>query len=188
MNQAPDPHLERFLPWLRVQARQFHLDARFQRRFGYSDLVSKTMQTALETIGQFRGGPDVQVMRWLQQILHSVFVELIRHNTAQKRDVRLEQHAHDAVGQSTARFERMFAAKESTPSERAERNERELRLAAALEQLPEEQRDVVILFHYAGKSRAEIAEQLRRTEKSVAGLLDRGRGRLRKLLVERGEC
>jgi RNA polymerase sigma-70 factor, ECF subfamily len=184
MNQALDPRLERFLPWLRVQARRFHLDARFQRRFGYSDLVQRTLQTALEKIGQFRGDCDLQVMRWLQEILHSVFVELIRHHTAQKRDVRLEQLAHDAVGQSSTRFEKLFEAQQSSPSERAVRNEQELRLAAALEQLPEDQRDVIILFHFAGKSRADIAGQLKRTEKSVSGLLDRGRSNLRKILEE----
>ena len=47
-----------------------------------------------------------------------------------------------------------------------------------------DQRDVVLLRDVQGRSVADIAAQLGRTEKSVAGLLLRGRGRLRQLLPD----
>jgi DNA-directed RNA polymerase specialized sigma24 family protein len=59
-----------------------------------------------------------------------------------------------------------------------------LSFAAALDQLPKDQRDVVILRDVEGSKLADIKERLSRTEKSIAGLLRRGRRALRGLLIE----
>jgi DNA-directed RNA polymerase specialized sigma24 family protein len=59
-----------------------------------------------------------------------------------------------------------------------------LRFAAALDQLPKDQRDVVILRDVEGSKLADIKERLGRNEKSIAGLLRRGRQSLRGLLIE----
>jgi RNA polymerase sigma-70 factor (ECF subfamily) len=61
---------------------------------------------------------------------------------------------------------------------------RELRLALA--DLPEEQRDVIVLRHVVGLSPTEIAGRMGKTEPSVHGLHHRGRAALRTALVERG--
>lgn len=59
-------------------------------------------------------------------------------------------------------------------------------LRSALEQLPEDQREVLILRHVAGLSPVEIADTLEKTESSVHGLHHRGRRTLRSKLVELG--
>lgn len=59
------------------------------------------------------------------------------------------------------------------------RRERADDLRRALELLPQEQRDVLILRHVVGLSPAEIATRLGRTESSVHGLHHRGRNALR---------
>lgn len=59
---------------------------------------------------------------------------------------------------------------------------RDLRIA--LEELPEDQREVLILRHIAGLSPLEIADALDKTESSVHGLHHRGRKALREKLVE----
>jgi RNA polymerase sigma-70 factor (ECF subfamily) len=64
------------------------------------------------------------------------------------------------------------------------RLERARCLKAALEQLPSEQREVLVLRHIAGLSPAEIAERLDKTEASVHGLHHRGRGALQAALQE----
>jgi RNA polymerase sigma-70 factor (ECF subfamily) len=58
------------------------------------------------------------------------------------------------------------------------------RLAEAVEELEEDQRDVVSLRLLMDAPVAEIAERLGRTEKSVAGLLLRGKRKLRELLAD----
>jgi RNA polymerase sigma-70 factor, ECF subfamily len=59
-------------------------------------------------------------------------------------------------------------------------------LREALEALPEDQREVLVLRHIVGLSPVEIAGTLDKTESSVHGLHHRGRRSLRAGLTERG--
>jgi RNA polymerase sigma-70 factor (ECF subfamily) len=60
-------------------------------------------------------------------------------------------------------------------------------LQQALETLPEDQREVVVLRHLAGLSPGEIADRMDRTEASIHGLHHRARVALRRELI-RAEC
>jgi RNA polymerase sigma-70 factor, ECF subfamily len=62
--------------------------------------------------------------------------------------------------------------------------ERSLSLRDALERLPDDQREVLVLRHVAGLSPGEIAERLGKTEASIHGLHHRGRGALKAALRE----
>lgn len=59
-------------------------------------------------------------------------------------------------------------------------------LRLALEELPEDQREVLMLRHVAGLSPVEIADTLEKSESSVHGLHHRGRRTLQAKLVELG--
>jgi RNA polymerase sigma-70 factor (ECF subfamily) len=59
-------------------------------------------------------------------------------------------------------------------------------LRHALEQLPEDQREVLVLRHIAGLTPVEIAATLKKSESSVHGLHHRGRRSLQAKLVEIG--
>jgi RNA polymerase sigma-70 factor (ECF subfamily) len=59
-------------------------------------------------------------------------------------------------------------------------------LRRALDQLPEDQREVLILRHVAGLSPVEIATTLQKSESSVHGLHHRGRRTLQAKLTELG--
>jgi RNA polymerase sigma-70 factor, ECF subfamily len=67
------------------------------------------------------------------------------------------------------------------------REECSLSLREALETLPDDQRQVVVLRHLVGLSPGEIAGRLGKTEPAIHGLHHRGRGALRTSLAER-EC
>ena len=54
-----------------------------------------------------------------------------------------------------------------------------MQLAAAIDRLPEAQREALVLQHWKGWSPAESANRLGRTRADVAGLLKRGLSRLR---------
>jgi RNA polymerase sigma-70 factor (ECF subfamily) len=77
----------------------------------------------------------------------------------------------------------VYGADERMPEGNEDRS-RELR--SALADLPEEQRDVIVLRHLVGLSPSEIAGRMGKTEPSVHGLHHRGRAALRSALVERG--
>jgi RNA polymerase sigma-70 factor (ECF subfamily) len=183
MTPPSDWQLEHYRSLLRLLARQIQLDPRLRRRLDSSDLVQETLLKAHKGLDQFRGTTEAELIAWLQEILGNVVVDAFRRETAQRRDPALEQSLHTVLEESSARLEALLVSRELSPGEGVERHEVLRRIAAALEQLPEDQRDAVVLRDMMGTPVAEIADRLGRTEKSVAGLLQRGRRRLRELLA-----
>jgi RNA polymerase sigma-70 factor (ECF subfamily) len=129
--------LERYRPLLRLQARQLQLNPRLKLLCGdSSDQAQDAYSRAVERFEQFRGTSEGELVRWLQRIL----ANLARDNIAQQHRgaARLQSLEHE-VAESTVRLDAFLAAEQSTPSEQAERQERLVKLAAALDQLPQDQ-------------------------------------------------
>src|SRR5437588_522693 len=80
----------------------------------------------------------------------------------------------DRLQKSSARLEAFLAAEQSSPSQHAERSEDLLRLADALDQLPDAQKQALELHYLRGWSLAEIAAHMSRGKSAIAGLLHRG--------------
>jgi RNA polymerase sigma-70 factor (ECF subfamily) len=177
-------HPERYRPLLRLQVRQLQLDPRLQRRFDESDLVQETLLRAHLGLAEFRGNNEAALLTWLEHILANVLTDAVRREHAQKRDVALEQSLDAAVEQSSARLGQYLTANGVSPAEQVERQEQLLRLASALDQLPDDYRDVIIYRELHGTSLDAIAARMGRTGKAIAGLLVRARRRLRELLAE----
>ena len=77
-------------------------------------------------------------------------------------------------------------AKRTEPWEAiAERRDREL-LHHEIARLPKNYRDVIVLYHFEGKSRSQIADVLNCTTIAVKALLSRARKTLRKRLIRHG--
>ena len=83
------------------------------------------------------------------------------------------------MDESSSRLQAWLAADQSSPSQRAERQEESLHLATAMAKLPDAQREALELEHWQGWTLAEIAEHMGRSKAAVAGLLKRGLQQLR---------
>jgi RNA polymerase sigma-70 factor (ECF subfamily) len=174
--------LDGFRPYLRLLTRM-HWDDRLNGKLDPEDLVQDTLAEAHKSLAQFRGGFDAELARWLAGILAHQWSHQRRKFAQEMRDIGREV-ALDALEKSSARLDAWLAADQSSPSDCADRNERAVRLAAALEQLPEAQREAVVLRHLQGWPVAAIARRLDRSTPAVAGLLQRGLQQLRSLLSE----
>jgi RNA polymerase sigma-70 factor (ECF subfamily) len=108
--------------------------------------------------------------------------DALRAFTQQKRDVGRERSLEEALRASSVRLEAWLADDQPSPGEQVERQERALRLAGALGQLPEAQREALVLQYWHGLTLAQIGQQLNRTPAAVAGLLKRGLKGLRRML------
>ena len=178
----PDNGLEQYRAALLLLARAQL--ARHQRLgLEASDLVHQTLLEAWRDRKQFRGDTDAQRFAWLRMILHRTFLDEYDRRRAGKRDLARQALEADLTG-SFAGLDELLAAQQTSPSERAMRNEDLTRLAEALEQLPPDQREVVTLKHLVGLTLEQISQRLGFTSAAVAGLLFRGRIRLQKLLAQ----
>lgn len=173
-----DDALERYRPYLRLLAR-LQMHRRLQAKVDASDVVQQTMLHAHQARAGFRGTTDAERAAWLRQILARNLAHLVRDFGRDKRDCSREQSLQQSLDQSSARLEAFLAADQSSPSQRAARNEDVLRLSAALEQLPDAQRRAVELHYWEGWTVAQIAETLGRSTAAVGGLLHRGLSALR---------
>ncbi|MEO8497792.1 MAG: sigma-70 family RNA polymerase sigma factor [Planctomycetota bacterium] len=175
--------LEPFRPYLTLLARtQMH--SRPHAKFDASDIVQQTLLDAFAQREQFRGSGDAELAGWLRQILKHNLVDALRDERREKRDVRREQSLEGAIEESFGRTQDWLAAVQSSPSQRAVKQEDLIRLAKVLTELPDSQRDAIVLHHLQGLKLAEVATEMGRTEASVAGLLFRGLRTLHSLLCE----
>jgi RNA polymerase sigma-70 factor (ECF subfamily) len=175
--------LEPFRKYLRVLA-HVHLDARLRGKLDPSDVVQQTLLRACIGFDQLRERDPGVVAAWLRKVLSRTLADAVRDLERAKRDIGRERSLNAAVDQSASGLEAWLAADQSSPSERADKNEQLLRLADALCGLPDDTHTAVVLKHCRGWTLAEIAEYLDRTPAAVASLLHRGLKQLRELLHE----
>jgi RNA polymerase sigma-70 factor (ECF subfamily) len=177
-SQDGEQPLERFRSYLHLLAR-LQLDPRLRGKLDASDVVQQALLQGHQAREQFRGRSEGEQAAWLRQILARNLAHAVRDFGRDKRDLAREQALEAALDASSARLEAWLAAEQSSPSQRAERKEQSVVLAAALDQLPEAQREAVVLHYFQGCTVADIGRQLNRSPEAVAGLLHRGLKQLR---------
>ena len=175
--------LERCREYLRLLAR-LQLDTRLHGKVDPSDLVQQTLLSAYEKRDQYRGATEAEFLGWLRQILANHLAGTLRRFGAGLRDIRRERSLDASLEESAARLDAWLAAEQSSPSQRAMKDELHLRLARALRQLPEDQRQAIELHHLKDCTVAEVAQEIGRSKMAVVGLLFRGLKKLRQLLEE----
>ena len=183
---AAGPDFEQFRAYLELLARM-QLNPRLQAKMGPSDVVQQTMLQAHRAWKDFCGTTERELAAWLRKILARNLAHAGRDHGRAKRDVARERSLEASLKESSVRLQAWLAADESSPSQKAERHERAVCLAEALESLPESQREAVELHYWQGWTLAQIGEHLGRSKPAVAGLLHRGVRRLKHLLQEREE-
>jgi RNA polymerase sigma-70 factor (ECF subfamily) len=179
----PQPALEVFRAYLSLLAHA-RVDPRLQGKLDVSGVVQQTLLEAYQSLEQMRTWNEVQKAAWLRRMLANNLADEIRKLRTQSRDIGREQSLDAGLEESSAKLEAWLVAEQSSPSERAERNEQTLALAAALERLPADTRVAIVLQHWHGWTLVQIGEHLGRTPGAVAGLLHRGLQQLKKHLQE----
>jgi len=147
------------IPRLRRYAR-----ALLGNRAAADDLVQDTLERAWARCALWRAGSDLRA--WLFSIMHNLRVDQLRRPN-------LPSHSIDDDD-----FE---VPTRATQSDRLEVRD----LESALRQLPDEQREVLLLVALEDLSYAEVAGMLGIPVGTVMSRLARGRERLRRLMEER---
>jgi RNA polymerase sigma-70 factor (ECF subfamily) len=184
--QGDDPSLGRRLEahrdYLTILARM-QIGRLLQGKVDAADVVQETFLHAIRDFAQFRGSSDRELAGWLRQILAARLADLVRRYCGtQARDVHLEQALQLELDQSSQVLERGLAAPLSSPSQQAIRHEQAWWLATALERLPADYREVLVLHHLQECDFPEVARRMGRSVEAVKKLWVRALVRLRRSL------
>jgi RNA polymerase sigma-70 factor (subfamily 1) len=180
------PHwLEGYRDYLRLLA-ELQLDPRLKSKIDRSDIVQNVLTQAVAGLEQFRGTTDQEKAAWLRRILATELARAARDLGRQKRDRGREQSLERSLEESSKRLEHFLADGQSSPSERADRNEQCRLLASALASLSEQQGAAITLHYLHELSVVEVAEVLGCSVEAAGGLLHRGLVKLRAKLQPRG--
>lgn len=139
------------------------------------DIVQEVFLRAWRSIESFRG--DSGFSTWLFRITMNLCVDHARHRHAQPQTQPIV---------TDDETERPIPDTTPTPEEHLDNRELGRELAAALAEVSEEHRRIVLLRDVSGMSYTEIAEVLEISEGTVKSRLSRARIALRKVLLRRG--
>jgi len=183
-HDSSSPDLAAFRDYLLVLVRG-QIPASMRARLDASDIVQQTLLEAHRKRDQYYGPNEPQQFAgWLRQILSYNLLDAFRREQSERRDVRREIDIQNSLEQSAMGLENLLVADDSSPSQQVDRRLMAFRLAGAIESLPEEQRQSIILRYCHQSSLEEIAERLEKSKPAVAGLLKRGLASLRERFLK----
>ncbi|MBC7855566.1 MAG: sigma-70 family RNA polymerase sigma factor [Pirellulaceae bacterium] len=146
-----------------------------------SDVVQDVFLKAHKAFGQFRGTTEAELAAWLRKILARCLADSLRQRTrdSKKPSVRaigaeLDRSSHDWVAH--------LVSPQESPSQSAERREAAVLLAQALEKLPAQYREAIVLRQLEGLTSQQAAERMSRSVDSVRKLWARGMVELRQIM------
>jgi RNA polymerase sigma-70 factor (ECF subfamily) len=161
------------------------LDRGVQRRVDASDVVQDVLLEANRRLGDYLANPTMPFQLWLRHMARDRLIDAHRrHRVAASRSVDREVPlvTSEAGDRSQADLGQQVADRELTPAAAATWNELERRFAAAVEQLEEGDREIVLLRHFEHLSTAEAAEVLGLSKPAAGMRYLRAMRRLRVLL------
>lgn len=140
-----------------------------------ADLVQETLLEAM-AVDKLVGKPEHEVLAYLRRALAHNLIDAVRKFAPSKANL--------LPAESSIRLADFLAADHTSPSERADRNDRFAKLAVALAELPDAQRVAVQMRYLQGMKVTDIAAALDRTVGAVSLLLHRAVSTLKLELTE----
>jgi RNA polymerase sigma-70 factor (ECF subfamily) len=146
-----------------------HLDRRLAARVDASDVVQEALLEAAQKLADYLRQRPIAFYPWLRRIAWEHLLKAQeRYVTAAKRSAAREQPQSPALNDASAmRLADRLVAPGTSPSNRVLREELRGRVRAALSQLPEKAREVLVLRYVEQLSFAEIAEIMGLNEGAV---------------------
>jgi RNA polymerase sigma-70 factor (ECF subfamily) len=175
--QLLDRHRQRLLKMVAIR-----LDPRLAARVDPSDVVQDALVHADQKLDAYLRDRPVAFYPWLRRIAWERLVKCHRRHTARRRDVGREIAGPCLSDESVRELASHFLARGSSPSRHAERRELITRARAALQQLPERDREILVLRYLEHLSTAETAAVLEMTPGAAKLRHLRAINRLRDLL------
>ncbi len=158
------------------------------KRLSHEDVMQEVYLAAAKRIAYFEQERDVPIYFKLRTILLQTLADIERRNLmAAGRDAYKEVEVRDEATETRvpgALNWGQFATDATSPLSRADRNERHALLRAAIAELPENDREIIVLRNFDGMGNAECAAALGIEPKAASIRYVRALERLQKKLME----
>jgi RNA polymerase sigma-70 factor (ECF subfamily) len=153
--------LERHREPLRRLVR-LRLDRRLAARIDASDVVQDVLLEASRRLSDYLRDPAMPFHLWLRSMARDRIIDMHRrHRAAEKRSVEKERPLHAAFGdRSSLELAGALKDPELTPAAATLKKELEARFLAALDELGEDDRDILLMRHFEGLGNGEAADAL----------------------------
>jgi RNA polymerase sigma-70 factor (ECF subfamily) len=160
---------------------EVRMDPRLRARLDAADVLQEVYLAASKRLAAYVAAPEAPVFIWLRGIAANTLTDLHRrHLAAQARDAGREVSIDQAGGTTTSSWlSRQLMASMTSPSQAAMREEKAAQLAAAVDQLEEIDREVLVLRHFELLCNHEVAMVLGVSENAASNRYVRALNRLR---------
>lgn len=165
------------------------LDPKIRRRVDVSDIVQDAIIEANRRFHDYLQNPVIPFHLWLRQIAKDRIIDAYRrHHAAEKRSVDREQPlaAGATFDRSTIDIAAQLCSPELTPAATAAMRELAQKFEAAIDELDEQDREMILMRHFEQLSNQEVAQSLELTQPAASMRYLRAMRRLRELLGETG--
>jgi RNA polymerase sigma-70 factor (ECF subfamily) len=190
--QGQSEAVERLLTAHREPLRRMiglRLDPALAARVDASDIVQDVLLEAHRRLADYLRNPAMPFHLWLRHIAKDHMIDAHRrHRQAQRRSLDREQPLVPAVLADHSSFELagQILDQELTPATAAIRHELQRRLDAAVAELGEDDREVILMRHGEQLSNQEVAAALGLSEAAASMRYLRAVRRLRAVLLPEG--
>jgi len=181
--EATNRLLARHRPYL-LRLIEVRLDPKMRARVDPSDVVQEAQLEASRRLDDYLKQPALPFRLWLRQIAYDRLLMLRRHHVgAARRTVERDLPLPD---RSSLVLVQQLVAAGSGPSQQLIKREFVRRVREAVNQLPEGDREVLVLRNLEGLSNQEAAELLHMDPATASRRYGRAVIRLRKILLQSG--
>ncbi|MGB7326554.1 MAG: sigma-70 family RNA polymerase sigma factor [Rubripirellula sp.] len=166
---------------------EMRLDRKVQRRVDVSDVVQDVMIEANNRLGKYLDDPAMAFHLWLRQIAWDRIIDTYRrHRVSAKRNMDREQPMSVPAGSdhSTMELAIQLCDPALTPAAAATQREIASQVEAAIEQLGDQDREIIMMRHYEHLTNLEIAQVMKLNPPAASMRYLRAVRRLRELLED----
>ena len=158
------------------------IGTQLQKRVEPEDVLQEASMEAVRVLKQ-TDLSNWDPLHWLFQICERKIIDAHRRYFAsQKRDASRE--AAMPAGSDAAGIADLLAASMTTPSAAFSRDQRQLRMLAALDTLPETEREALRLRYLIGLPSKEIAQKFGKSDGATRVMISRALSKLQAMLSE----
>ncbi len=159
---------------------RMHMGPGLSAKESVSDIAQSVCREVLQDMGDFEYHGEEAFRRWLFMQTTRKLADRHRYFTRQRRDMAREVHGEhhgEQDGEQIASILECYADFR-TPSQGPQFREQLEHIENSMHQLPDSQREAVMLVKFMGLTYSESAQQLDCTESAIRNLVSRGVAKL----------